>query len=146
MTVCAVTRCSFTVVIEMVAPRGTVRFSPRAVCTIFRGGVLCASQKPQTTNFADPVMIKPVLNPELRNAGTLVRRRRRSARVTTNFGYELHESAKCICDPRGLFFSKWLLRDQRSHQRLNQTPKIATRFEVFSFFFLRTVNDANRLI
>jgi len=28
-----------------------------------RGGVLCTSQKPQTTNFADLVMIKPVLNP-----------------------------------------------------------------------------------
>lgn len=41
---------SFTVVIEMVAPWGIVRFSPRAVCTIFRGGVLCI-QKPQTTNF-----------------------------------------------------------------------------------------------
>jgi len=51
VAVCAVTWCSFTVVIEMVAPRGTVRFSSRAVCTIFHGGVLCASQKPQTTNF-----------------------------------------------------------------------------------------------
>jgi len=61
--VCAVMRYSFTIVIEMVAPWGTVRFSPRAVCTIFRGGVLRANQKPQTTNFADPVMIKPVLNP-----------------------------------------------------------------------------------